>query len=268
MKKDAYYFPHFSNARNDSKLMRIRRIFGIEGYGIYFMLLEILRDQQNFKYPLEGVEDLAFDWHIGKEKILSIINDFGLFIIDENEFFSPKLIVYLSPYIEKSEKARASVNKRWENAKALQQKYETNTDVLPTNNESNTSKVKQSKVKQSKVKQSKVKESKVKDINVKAPHSFENSIYHDYSVFEKSIDEKLKGYDLEFYHEIAKGYSKSKGAKYIDWMAAIRNWIRRDVSDGKPRVKKPQGNDETIKAERLKKITEAMDKLNNKQNAD
>ena len=56
MKKDAYYFPHFSNARNDSKLMRIRRIFGIEGYGIYFMLLEILRDQQNFKYPLESID--------------------------------------------------------------------------------------------------------------------------------------------------------------------------------------------------------------------
>ena len=62
MKKDAYYFPHFSNARNDSKIIKIRRILGLEGYAIYFMLLEILREQGDFKYPISGLDDLSFDF--------------------------------------------------------------------------------------------------------------------------------------------------------------------------------------------------------------
>ena len=32
MNKDAFYFPHFSNARNDRKLRRVRKELGIEGY--------------------------------------------------------------------------------------------------------------------------------------------------------------------------------------------------------------------------------------------
>ncbi|GAF86139.1 unnamed protein product, partial [marine sediment metagenome] len=79
MKKDAYYFPHYSNARNDAKIIRLRRVLGLEGYAIYFMLLEILREQTNYKYELKGIEDLSFEWHISKEKIFSVINDFDLF---------------------------------------------------------------------------------------------------------------------------------------------------------------------------------------------
>ena len=42
MEKDAFYFPHFSNARTDRKLRRVRKDLGLEGYGIYFMLLEVM----------------------------------------------------------------------------------------------------------------------------------------------------------------------------------------------------------------------------------
>lgn len=114
MKKDAYYFPHYSNARNDAKLIKLRRVLGIEGYGIYFMILEVLRDQTDFSLPIDGVEDLAFEWHTSKEKIYSVINDYGLFDIDGESFRSDKLILYLQPYIEKSERARAAANLRWD----------------------------------------------------------------------------------------------------------------------------------------------------------
>lgn len=146
MKKDAYYFPHFSNARNDSKLIKLRRVLGIEGYGLYFMLLEVLREQTDFRFPISGIEDLAYEWHISKEKIASVIKDFDLFIIVDIEFFSPKLIYYLQPYLEKSERARKAALTRWNNANALQM-----------HNKSNASKVKESKVKESKVNKSKKK---------------------------------------------------------------------------------------------------------------
>lgn len=132
MKKDAYYFPHFSNARNDSKILKLKRVFGIEGYGIYFMLLEVLRDQTSFKYPIDGIEDLAYEWRVSKEKIMSVVCDFDLFTIQDDEFLSLKQIQYLQPYIAKSERARQAALKRWgdanAHANALQKQNKCNAD--------------------------------------------------------------------------------------------------------------------------------------------
>jgi len=147
MKKDAYYFPHFSNARNDSKILKLRRILGIEGYGIYFMLLEILREQSEFKLPLNVVDDLEFEFRVSKEKINSVITHFELFEIIDNKFFSPKLMLYLQPYIEKTERARYAANKRWLNIQ-----IDANADA---NADTNAMQGKERKVKESKVKKEK-----------------------------------------------------------------------------------------------------------------
>jgi hypothetical protein len=142
-KKDAYYFPHFSNARNDSKIVKLRRIYGPEGYGIFFMLLEVLREQTEFKLPLNSIEDLSYEWHTSKEKVLSIINDFDLFNISDNQFFSPKLVFYLQPYLEKSKRARSAALKRWNNANAY-------TNAMLPDNKCNASKIKETKIKETK----------------------------------------------------------------------------------------------------------------------
>lgn len=50
--KDAYFFSHDCNARNDPKILALRSIYGAEGYGVYFMLIEILREQPEYKLPI------------------------------------------------------------------------------------------------------------------------------------------------------------------------------------------------------------------------
>ncbi len=117
-KKQAYYFPHFLNARNDNKVLKLRRVLGIEGYGIFFMLLEVLREQNDMRYPLSGLSELEFDFRTSKEKIGTVIHDYDLFKIDNDNFFSPRLIEYMQPYFEKSERARVAANKKWELANA------------------------------------------------------------------------------------------------------------------------------------------------------
>ena len=47
--KDAYFFSHDCNARNDPKILALRSVYGAEGYGVYFMLVEILREQPEYK---------------------------------------------------------------------------------------------------------------------------------------------------------------------------------------------------------------------------
>ena len=100
MDKDAYYFPHFCNARQDRKIKRLRKVLGLEGYGIYFMLLEVLREQPDFKFPLQDIDLLADEFQTSKEKIESVVINFDLFATDEENFFSIKFIEYLTPYLK------------------------------------------------------------------------------------------------------------------------------------------------------------------------
>ena len=147
MKKDAFYFPHFCNARHDRKLKRVQKELGIEGYGIYFMLLEILREQTDLRYPISEIDLLADEFGTSEQKIRTVICNYDLFQVDQNEnFFSFKMLIYLQPYFEKSDRARVAANKRWNNANAY-------ANALQMECGSNASKVKESKLKKSKVKE-------------------------------------------------------------------------------------------------------------------
>ena len=42
MSKDCYYFPHDSNAKDDPKCVLMIEQLGMEGYGIYWMLVCLL----------------------------------------------------------------------------------------------------------------------------------------------------------------------------------------------------------------------------------
>ena len=105
--KEAYYFKHFYNARNDRKIKKARLQLGIEAYAIFFMILEVLREQQDFRYPLEDLDVLADDLDVSIQKVEVIVKNYGLFVIDENEnFFSVAQINSLKPWIELREANR------------------------------------------------------------------------------------------------------------------------------------------------------------------
>lgn len=118
MKKDAYYFPHFCNARHDRKIKRLRKELGIEGYGIYFMVLEVLREQPEFKYPYQDIDLLADEFDTSQAKMEVVIKKYELFEFDkQGNFHSPRLILYMQPYLEKTKRAREAANKRWSDLK-------------------------------------------------------------------------------------------------------------------------------------------------------
>lgn len=116
MSKEAFYFSHDSNARNDEKLISLRMKHKWDGYGIYWALIEKLRDSSSYKLPLD-YNVIAFDLRTDNAIIKSVINDFGLFVIENNYFYSESLCRRMEM---RTEKARTAANKRWENANALQ----------------------------------------------------------------------------------------------------------------------------------------------------
>lgn len=98
--KESYYFSHDSNARNDVKIIKLRRQLGLEGYGLYWCLIEMLRDTPDYKLPIDAIDDIAFILNISKEKVETVINNYELFVVDEQQFFSERLIRNMEKYID------------------------------------------------------------------------------------------------------------------------------------------------------------------------
>lgn len=115
--KESYYFSHDSNARNDVKVIKLRRQLGLEGYGLYWCLIEMLRDTPDYKLPIDAVDDIAFSLNISKEKVETVINNYDLFTIDDMQFFSKRLIRNMEKYSESkkrlSEAGKAGMAKRY-----------------------------------------------------------------------------------------------------------------------------------------------------------
>lgn len=87
------YFPHDSNARNSDKLIPLRARLGAEGYGIYFMLIERLREEPSYM-SVKDYNMLAFDLRVDSGKVKSVIEDFGLFAFTDDGkcFYSESLM--------------------------------------------------------------------------------------------------------------------------------------------------------------------------------
>lgn len=116
--KEAYYFSHDSNAKTDEKVLDLRDTFGWEGYGIYWALVETLRDTTDYRFPLKSLGGLSKNLGVKQEKISKIIHGFNLFSFDENFFWSDSLIKRMDAKDKKSKKLAESARKRWANKDA------------------------------------------------------------------------------------------------------------------------------------------------------
>jgi hypothetical protein len=73
--KDAYYFPHDSNARLDVKMIKFRAKHGYEGYGIFWAIIEVLRDQAEWKLSVDDLDVLSLSIQVDTDKLKLIIDD-------------------------------------------------------------------------------------------------------------------------------------------------------------------------------------------------
>ena len=211
--KKTNYFSHDSNARNDSKIIPLRMKLGIEGYGIYFMIIERLREESNYTC-LKDYDGLAFDFRTTKEKIKSVTEDFDLFeFTDDGYFYSKSLKQRMLIKDEKSKKrSEAGIlgnEKRWK--KPQKNPIENQSVIAKVSQcDENSSQVKESKVKESKVKESKVKESKVKESKV--THTKKSEIF--FENFEEVEAEEIP--TLETQEEIPLQKSSAKKVSPIE----------------------------------------------------
>lgn len=147
--KDAYYFSHDSNARFDPKILKLRAKYGLEGYGFYFCLLEIMRDCSNYLLNKNDFETIAYQLNLDIKKAEILIK----FCV-EIDLISEKISEKNNFYYSKSFLERmAEMNTIREKRKQAGSKGGSKTQANFKQNSSKTQALKESKVKESKVKE-------------------------------------------------------------------------------------------------------------------
>ena len=134
-----YYFSHDSNARNDDRILILRSELGWEGYGIYWAIIETLRDSNGYCYQKNRLRGLAFSLQVEQDFLNKVINDYELFEQDEDKFWSKSLnirMMYASNEItKKSIAGKKGAQARWQK------------DAVPLAKDANKNKIKLNKTK-------------------------------------------------------------------------------------------------------------------------
>lgn len=159
--KDAYYFSHDSNARNDEKILMLRAEHGWEGYGIYWALVEMMFENAETALDHSKVKGIAAGHNINITLLQAVITTCikeELFDSDDTKFWSDSLRRRKQKYQQikqqKSEAGKKGMAKRWGTD---------NTDITELKDTNNTDITKYNKGKERKGKESKGKENKRKE---------------------------------------------------------------------------------------------------------
>ena len=114
-KTDSYnkYVPLFIDNYAEQRSAKLRARMGWAGYGIYLAILQRLRSEKYCVLELD-YESLAFSFWTDEDTLRTIIEDFGLFVIDRKNrtFFSPlleEMLRTIDPALSKSRNKRYSL---------------------------------------------------------------------------------------------------------------------------------------------------------------
>lgn len=112
------YFKHDFGARNNPKLKKIKRKYGIEGIGIYWCLLEILYENEG-KINEEELENICWDEKIDFEKTKVIMNILEFVKDENNDYCFESVNERIKEREEYCNKQRENANKRWNKEKKV-----------------------------------------------------------------------------------------------------------------------------------------------------
>jgi uncharacterized protein YdaU (DUF1376 family) len=90
----------------------------MEGYGIYWFLVENLA-QAGGILPMNITPFLAMQMQTNEVKVKAVIEEFNLFTIAENGFFSKRLTEHLDLRKKLSDKGKIGAALRWKNGGAI-----------------------------------------------------------------------------------------------------------------------------------------------------
>ena len=130
-KLEQHWFKHDINASNNGKLIKLQANEGLEGYAVYWKLIELLYINEG-RYEF-NLDELAFTLRISHlehaERLLkSVIMSYGLFVYDDDIFYCDRVIEGLSDIYTKSKKASESAKIRHQKEAVKKQGFDSDFD--------------------------------------------------------------------------------------------------------------------------------------------
>ncbi len=212
--KETKYFSHDCFARNDRKIFNLRMKYKQEGYGIYWSLIEMLYEN-NGKILRTDFQSICFELQAKAKVVQSVIEDFKLFSMDENFFWSDSVNNRLAMICEKSKKAKISAQARWSDATEMRTHSESNGNAIQGVSIGNAIKERKRK---------KIKEIKIKEIIENAAPSIEEVKQY---FFENKYTSDAANKFFNYYS--AENWHDSKGNAVKSWKQKAQSvWFKEE----------------------------------------
>ncbi len=235
--KQTYYFSHDYHARNDDKVLMLRAKHGMEGYGIYWALVEMMYENSRPEINHQKLEGTAMAIGVTVEKLKMVVDtclEEKLFKANGDSFWS-EAVKSRREKLEGIRKVRAEVG----HLGGIKSKGKAIGKQLPSKTEA---------------KISKGKESKGKDIkgntNTKKNNTFIKPSFAEITSYCQERNNQVDPATFRDYYE-SNGWMVGRN-KMKDWKATVRYWERNQ--------RKPVGKGVYSRIDALT-IQEAMDAL-------
>lgn len=85
------YFSHDYTASDDVKMLFLRQSLGMEGVGIFWYIIERMA-QAGGRLPLKIIPVLSMQMQVTETKVQGVVNNFDLFELEQDDFFSRRLL--------------------------------------------------------------------------------------------------------------------------------------------------------------------------------
>lgn len=122
MAKDKFWFDHDYNARGDEKILEIRALYGAEGYGIFWMIIETMAENSKGGINENLIGGLSHGFGVAKDTLKGVIDlslKIDLFYTENGFIYSRRIRKHKETRANFKEKGREGAEKRWGNRGAI-----------------------------------------------------------------------------------------------------------------------------------------------------
>lgn len=116
MPKETFYFSHDYNARNDDKILQLRSKYGVGSYGVFWMIIETMAENEQGKLDKKLIGGLSLGYGVAMGWLSEIIEyclEIGLLFEEQGFIYSKRLLSHKDFRKELSGFGKDGARVRW-----------------------------------------------------------------------------------------------------------------------------------------------------------
>lgn len=240
------FFKHYTNMRNDVKIKRVIKRYGLKGYGLYNAIIESIAESLCSEKPLPALEETAQDIAEQYNDDTAAVNDImaymlnqGLFELDE---ITGRIICHkLYRFLDKSQTRSPEIRQMIENYKQnTAKRIQCPGQIETVSDKSDRVEVEENRI------DKEVEENKKARFTPPTPAEVQ-------AYLDEINNHTINRDSFCDYYE-SKGWMIGKN-KMKSWKAAVRTWVQRDRENPKNQtLDTPESR--TARAEEIRRIVE------------